>query len=293
MQREERLVRTELRGDVMLVLMADSARRNALSVALVSELIEVIRWSRGAGARALVIASAEKAFCAGADIRDMLDSGWLDPRSGVDTGVAADVESRAAADVSATVTPPDLFEVIERDERPILAAVDGMALGGGVELCLACDLLIAGDSASFMFPELALGVLPNTALARLPNLIGARAAADLILTRRRIDAAEAFRLKLVNEVVAGPGAVERALAVAADIVARVPPTALAAAKRILHAGPDWGAIRSMLGEMDPDEWKEGVTAFLDKRSPDYQRFWEGRIDAGAQADKVRASASHQ
>ena len=154
----ERLVRTEQRGDVLLILMADSARRNALSVALATELIEVVRWSRGAGARAVVIASAEKAFCAGADIRDMLDSGWLDPGAGADAGV----------------TPPDVFAEIESDHRPILAAVNGMALGGGVELCLACDLVVAGESASFMFPELALGVLPNTALARLPYLIGAR-----------------------------------------------------------------------------------------------------------------------
>ena len=154
-----------------------------------------------------------------------------------------------------------------------------MALGGGVELCLACDLVVAGESASFMFPELALGVLPNTALARLPYLIGARAAADLILTRRRIDATEALRLGLVNELGPGPDTVERAVAKAQEIVSHVPPTALAAAKRILHTGLDWVAIRSMLGEMDPDEWREGVTSFLEKRSPDYLRFWESRVGA--------------
>ena len=258
MQPMKRLIQTERRGDVMLVRLADSARRNALSVALVSELVDVLRCSRGAGVRALVLASAEKAFCAGADIRDMLNSGWLDAQPGSDPGV----------------TPLDLFEAIENDDRPIIAAVNGLALGGGVELCLACDLVFAGQSASFMFPELAFGVLPNTALARLPGLIGARAAADLILTRRRIDAGEALRLKLVTELVVGSDVVEFAVARALEIVSHVPPTALGAAKRILHAGPNWVSIRSMLGEMDSDEWREGVTAFVEKRPPDFRRFWE-------------------
>ena len=266
----QQLVRSELRGDVMLILMADSTRRNALSVALVSELIDTIRWSRTVGARAVVIGSAERAFCAGADIRDMLESGWLDPQPSS----------------TAPLTPPDLFAEIERDSRPILAAVDGMALGGGVELCLACDLVLAGPSASFMFPELALGVLPNTALARLPHLIGARAAADLILTRRRIDAAEAFRLGLVNELVSGPDALERCLAMAQDIVARVPPVALGAAKRLLKGATDWPAISAMLAEMDPAEWREGVTAFLDKRTPDYRPFWQASVGTVQQATRM-------
>lgn len=256
----ERLLRTERRGDVLLIRMADSARRNALSVALVGELVEALQRSRLEGVRALVIASAEKAFCAGADIRDMLDSGWLDAQAGPDAGL----------------TPPDLFEAITSDARPIIAAVDGLALGGGVELCLACDLVIAGERASFMFPELALGVLPNTALAMLPDAIGARAAADLILTRRRIDAAEAQRLGLVNELASGADPVERAIAMATDIVSRVPPTAFAAAKRILHTRLDWASIRSTLSQMEPQEWREGTTAFIQKRSPDYQSFWEGK-----------------
>ncbi len=252
------LVRTERRGDILLVWMADSARRNALSAALVSELVDVLHRSRAEGVRGLVIASAEKAFCAGADIRDMLDSGWLDARPDTQTGL----------------TPPDLFEAIANDGRPIVAAVEGLALGGGVELCLACDLIVAGQGASFMFPELALGVLPNTALAMLPEAIGARAAADLLLTRRRIDSAEALRIGLVNERVDGADTVERALAIAENIVKSAPPGALAAAKRLLRSRVDWAAIRAMLGQMDGEEWREGTTAFVEKRSPDYRRFWQ-------------------
>lgn len=251
------LVNTQLRGDVALITMADAPRRNALSVALVTQLIAALRASRQDGTRAVVIASREKAFCAGADIRDMLANGWLDGESGDNS----------------LVTPPDLFEAIENDSRPVIAAVDGLALGGGVELCLACDLVIASGSASFMFPELALGVLPNTALARLPELIGARAAAGLILTRRRIDSAEALRLGLINTLVDGADAADTALALAADIVANVPPTAFSAAKRSLRRGLDWTTTRELLDKMDPDEWREGTTAFVEKRSPDYERFW--------------------
>ena len=252
------LVNTERRGDVALIYMADSARRNALSVPLVTQLIAALRASKADGARAVVIASKEKAFCAGADIRDMLASGWLDGASGENS----------------LVTPPDLFEAIENDSRPIIAAIDGLALGGAVELCLACDLVIASGSASFMFPELALGVLPNTALARLPELIGTRAAAGLILTRRRIDSAEALRLGLINTLVDGTDAAETALELAADIVANVPPTAFSAAKRSLRRGSAWTGVRELLDEMDPNEWREGTTAFVEKRSPDYERFWQ-------------------
>ena len=252
------LVSTQRRGDVALICMADSARRNALSVPLVTQLIAALLASKKDGARAVVIASKEKAFCAGADIRDMLESGWLDGGSGENS----------------SVTPLDLFEAIENDSRPVISAVDGLALGGGVELCLACDLVIASGSASFMFPELALGVLPNTALARLPQLIGARAAAGLILTRRRIDSAEALRLGLINTLVDGADAAEAALELAADIVANVPPTAFSAAKRSLRGGTAWTKVRAILAEMDTNEWREGTTAFVEKRRPDYERFWQ-------------------
>ena len=254
----EQLVATERRGHVLVVWLADAARRNALSSSLVAQTLAVLQSSRSEGVRALVIGSRQKAFCAGADIGDMLSSGWLEAVPGAQAGP----------------TPPQLFEAIEADERPVLAAVDGAALGGGVELCLACDLVYAAPPAWFMFPELGLGVLPNTALARLPALVGARAAAELILTRRRIDAAEALRLGLLNEVVDCASAVERAVAVAEGLVEHTPPTALAAAKRHLRRAPDWRLIHAMLADMDAAEWREGTTAFVEKRAPDYQRFWK-------------------
>ncbi|HVR90592.1 MAG TPA: enoyl-CoA hydratase/isomerase family protein [Novosphingobium sp.] len=254
------LVQIERRGHVALLWMCDSARRNALSVALVTELLDALRGSEIADARAIVIGSREKAFCAGADIRDMLESGWLE----------------ASSDQHDAVTPPHLFEAIESDSRLIIAAVDGLALGGGVELCLACDLVVAATGASFMLPELGLGVLPNTALARLPALIGMRAAADLILTRRRIMADEALRLGLISSIAEEGFAMEQAVASAQTIVSTTPPRVLAAARRQLRGAPGWYAIRAILNEMDPGEWREGTSAFVEKRTPNYDPFWAAR-----------------
>lgn len=250
------LVRLEMRGQVAVVWLDDTQRRNALSTQLTLDLIEALALSRQEGARAVVLASKQKGFCAGADIRDMLESRWLEATSLHDTR-----------------TPPDLFEAIEADPRLIVVAVDGFAIGGGVELCLVCDLVVAGNGASFMFPELGLGVLPNTAIARLPRMVGLRAAAELIFTRRRIDAAEALRLGLVSTLAGDEGAVERAVMLAQAICSSVPPTALTAAKRNLARGLEWAGIHAMLADMDSAEWREGTAAFVEKRTPDYEPFW--------------------
>ncbi len=254
------LATLERRGDVAILWMADAQRRNALSTKMVEEMCDALAASREDGVRAVVIASDQKLFCAGADIRDMLDNGWLEQAPGART----------------VITPPDLFAAIERDPRPIVAAVDGLALGGGVELCLACDLVIAGPRAAFMLPELELGVLPNTALARLPELIGRRAAADLILTRRKVDAEEALRLGLITTLVS-EGALDQAVATAAAICAGAPPGAIGAAKANLARGCGSDAVTGMLADMDGKEWREGVSAFLEKRAPRYERFWAARL----------------
>jgi enoyl-CoA hydratase/carnithine racemase len=255
------LVKVEEIGDVALIWMSDEKRRNALSTALVGELINALEVSRTDGSRIVVLASGQKAFCAGADIRDMLGNGWLDRRYGAE----------------GPPTPPELFEAIEADPRVIVAAVDGLALGGGVELCLACDLVVAGSAASFMFPEVSLGVVPNTAIGRLPQMIGYRAAAELILTRRRVDANEALRLGLVSALADQEGAVNRAVTMAQAICAGAPPAALTAVKRNLARGRSWRDIHAMLTDMDPAEWREGTAAFRDKRAPDYTPFWRAGL----------------
>lgn len=256
------LVTLERRGQVGVILLNDAARRNALSLAIVAGVLDALRESRRAGMRAVVLASSQAAFCAGADIREMLEAGWLEA-GGREPGSSGDQPP----------TPLDLFAALEAEPRPVLAAVDGLALGGGVELVLSCDLVLAGSKASFALPEIGLGVIPNTAIARLPEIVGSRVALDLMLTRRRIDAAEAFRVGLVSQLVEGEPLLDRAIAAAAAIVESAPPTAIATVKRGVARGRGWAEIGALLATMDRAEWEEGFSAFLAKRKPDYSRFW--------------------
>lgn len=247
----------EPHGHVGLVVLNQPARRNALCAELVEGVLAALQRSRAAGARAIVIGSRGPAFCAGADVNEALQSGWLLAEGG--SGGRA--------------TPLDLFQALEQEDRPVIAAVNGLALGGGVELLLACDLAVAAESARFALPEVALGVIPNTAIARLPQIVGQRKALELMLTRRRIDAQEALALGLVNEVVVAPELEARAVALAASIAEACPPGAIAAVKHGVKGGSDWPHIRAMLSAMREPEWREGFSAFAGKRQPDYGRFW--------------------
>ncbi len=251
------LVRYERRNDVGLIFLCDTKRRNALCAEIAEGVLDAFQRSRRDGARAVVLASEAEVFCAGADIREMRDSGWL-----------TDVEVRTGSR-----TPVDLFEAIETDGRPVVAAVNGLALGGGVELVLSCDMAVAASDASFALPELGLGVLPNTAIGRLPALVGQRAALELIWMRKRFKAPEAARLGIVNSIVEPGELLDAAVSLAEKIIAGAPPAAIAATKRCLSKGMDWRSIRAVLGEMHEEEWHEGFSAFLDKRVPNYEKFW--------------------
>lgn len=253
------LVETERRGDVAVIYLNDDRRKNALSTALVTDVMAAIEDSRSGDvpARAIVITCRGTDFCAGADIRDMLDTGWLEREPGIP---------------GETPTPIDLFKLIDADERPVVAAVRGLVLGGGVELATVCDLVVAAPQTTFRLPEIALGVLPNTALARLPAIIGRRRAAELILSRRPWSAEEAERYGFVSAITPEDELVGRAVSLAAGIVKGTPPKAIAGAKAALRSA-DWDRIASILGLMDGQEWREGTSAFVEKRKPDYEKFW--------------------
>lgn len=249
-------VQFSLRGRIGLITMCDAEHFNALSPPQVRAMLDALDQSREA--RALIIASSAKHFCAGADIKEFLKGELLDPK-------------RPAPETS----PVNLFRALIDDPRPVIAAVDGLAMGGGVELTLSCDLVLASDKARFAMPELGLGLLPRTALARLPEIVGRRKALELILTRRRLNADEAVALGLVNQQVESEGLVEAAITLAEEIVT-APPAAIAAVKRNLGRVPpaDWEAIHALLAELDPAEWREGLTAFSEKRPADFERFWK-------------------
>jgi enoyl-CoA hydratase/carnithine racemase len=247
-------VQFSLRGHVGLITMQDAEHFNALSPPQVDAFLSALKGS--GQARALVIVSAAKHFCAGADIKEFLKGDLLDP-------------SREAPATS----PVNLFRALIDDPRPIIAAVDGLAMGGGVELTLSCDLVLVTDKARFALPELGLGLVPRTALARLPEIVGRRKALELILTRRRLTADEAVALGLANQKV--ENALEAAVKLAEEIIS-APPAAIAAVKRNLGRVPpgDWQAIHALLAHLDPAEWREGLTAFAEKRTPDFDRFWK-------------------
>lgn len=245
----------ELRGHTALLTLNDPDRRNALSRDIVRGFFHALECSLQAGARAIVVAAEGPAFCAGANIDDLRD-GWMEGKDPKED-------------------PALLFRRLWQLDLPVVAAVQGPALGGGMELLLACDLSVASGAAWFAMPELGHGVIPNSAVALLPRTVGWRQAMDLILTRRRVPAAEALALGLVNRLVSPDAVLEAALDLAGDIVGKTPPGALAAAKANLraHAPVAWERVLASPMDVPRSEWQEGLDAFTERRAPSFESFW--------------------
>jgi enoyl-CoA hydratase/carnithine racemase len=242
-------------GTVAELRLHSPRRRNALSRALVRAGLDALERSREDRARAILVTSTGRVFSAGANVDD-LKGGWLD---------GSDHET----------DPTFLFRALVDEPRPVIAAVQGPAVGGGFELTLCCDFVLAADTAFFQLPELGLGVIPNTAAARLAQIVGLRQALHIVMTRRRVPAPEALGLGLVNEILPVSQVVSRARALAGLIVGSGSPGAISVAKRAMHhhSEVDWTYVMSSLKSVPKDEWKEGISAFLQHRQPDYDRFW--------------------
>lgn len=245
------------RGHVAVIEMTGDGRHNPLSTELVGAMMAALDGPEVASARAVVICSAAKSFCAGANVPDLLNAEWM---SATPKGP----------------TPEDLFARIEAHDRPVLAAVHGNVMGGGFELMLSVDLVVADAGARFALPETGLGVIPNTALPRLVAMVGVRRAMEIVLTRRLLSAAECHTLGLVTAVVEESPR-DAAVAQAEAIVAGAPPGAIAAVKRELRrlGATDWAQVHRTLAELPQHEWREGLTAFVEKRPPEYDGFWSG------------------
>ncbi len=245
---------------VALVTLDRPEALNALSFGLLAELVAALRaLDADADVRAIVLTGAgERAFAAGADIKEMADA---TPESLADGGGFA---------------PWDELRSIR---KPIVAAVRGFALGGGCELAMACDLIVAGDDAQFGQPEIRIGVMPGAGgTQRLTRAIGKARAMELILTGRSIDAREAERLGLVTRVVPAEATLESALALAAEIAA-MPPLAVAAAKRAINEVDEASLSQGLADERQAffdlfatADQKEGMAAFVEKRPA----RWTGR-----------------
>lgn len=246
------LVAYEVRDHVAVIRLCDEKRRNALSAALVDEVLTGLSTSRADGARAVVISAAGRCFSAGADLT-------ADPLR------------------PASPTPPDLFRALQQENRPVIAAVDGLALGGGFELVLSCHLAIVSAEAVFALPEVGVGVVPNTAMSLLPPIVGTRRALDIILTRRRLDATESLALGIATAVVDAGTAEQAAGALARSVVDAGAPAAVAVALRSLTQRGDaaWGDMAAAVDALDPAEIAEGFAAFRERRAPDFTSFWSG------------------
>ena len=241
--------------DVATITLA-GAPANALSERLLAELGAALTGPEVGAARVLVIASGiPRFFAAGADLKLLVT---LD-RPGFARYLA---ELRAVLDTIATLP------------QPSIAAIDGIALGGGLELALACTLRVAAPAAQLGVPEVRLGLLPGAGgTQRLPRLIGRSRALDLLLTGRSLDGEEALRAGLVDRV--APDAVAAAAQLAGEI-ARHPAATLSAIVRCVDAAdardPDAGMraeLAELLDRFESADGREGIRAFIERRPPEF------------------------
>lgn len=247
----------ETRDRVGVVTLNRPQALNALNRQLLGELKAALAdFSADPAIGAIVIAGSEKAFAAGADIKEMQAYGFAD--AFLDDLVGG-------------------WEDIARCRKPMIAAVSGFALGGGCELAMMCDIVIAAETAKFGQPEITLGIIPGMGgTQRLIRAVGKAKAMDLCLTGRMMDAAEAERSGLVARVVAPERLMEEALAAAARI-AGFPLPAVMMAKEAVGRAEETALSEGLRAErrlfqalFATDDQKEGMAAFVEKRKPAFR-----------------------
>lgn len=232
---------------------------NRLSSQMVSALVQIITRCKGdETVHGVLLTGAGGHFCDGTSVDEMTN---LSP---LEAGAFASEGQR-------------LMFAVETIGKPVVAAVNGAALGGGLELALACDFILAAESATFGFPDITLGIIPGFGgTQRLPRLVGKSRAKELILSGEPIDAAEAFRIGLVNRVYRDDELLAEGEAVLRKICSRGL-LSLRMAKEVIDAGVDMDLRNACLMERDAfalcfttDDQKEGMGAFLEKRQPRFQ-----------------------
>ena len=254
----ESLVLVETRGRVGLLTLNRPKQLNALNDALMDELgaaLSVFDANQDIGC--IVITGSEKSFAAGADIGAMKDWSYMD--------------------VYLTEYIGRNWETLRRVRKPVIAAVAGYALGGGCELAMMCDFIIAAENAKFGQPEIKLGVIPGAGgTQRLPRAVSKAKAMDLVLTARMMDAAEAERAGLVSRVVAPERLLDEALE-AATIIAGMSLPSVIMAKECVNRAYESSLQEGILFErrvfhscFATEDQKEGMAAFVEKRKPDFK-----------------------
>ena len=245
----------ETQGRVGLIRLNRPAALNALCDALVREIGEqLMAFDTDKGIGCIVITGSERAFAAGADIKEM--RGRTNPDAMVEDFIGAGWES------------------VLRVKKPVIAAVAGFALGGGCELAMMCDFIIAADTAKFGQPEINLGVIPGAGgTQRLTRAVGKSKAMDMVLTARMMDAAEAERAGLVSRVVAPDALLDEARAAAAKIASQSP-LAVMMNKEMVNVALETTLTEGVRFERRLfhslfafEDQKEGMAAFVEKRKP--------------------------
>jgi len=257
---EDQLILKETRGQVAILTLNRPEVMNSFNFAMLNALKAVIEEIRfDPEIRVVIITGAgEKAFCSGADLKERATLGPMEVKKFI-------------------YTIRNLFTEIENLNKPVIAAVNGVALGGGTELSLACDIRIASNNAGMGLTETRLAIIPGAGgTQRLPRLIGRGLAKELIFTGKRVTAAEALEIGLVNRVCEGEKLIEEAMKLA-EMICETGPIAIEQAKYAINKGMETDLATGLAIESNaywitiPTEDRlEGLAAFREKRKPVYK-----------------------
>jgi enoyl-CoA hydratase len=250
-------VLTEIRGRVGIVTLNRPQAMNAFNNLMLGELFDALEeFDRDEKVGAMIITGNEKAFAAGADIKEMAESS---PFGMIKQGRV------------------EKWDRIRAIKKVVIAAVSGWALGGGCELSLSCDMIIASESAKFGQPEVTIGIIPGAGgTQRLARLLGKQLAMEMVINNRHLTAAEALQFGLANRVVPVEGYLDAAVAFAGEIASRAP-LAVRMAKDSVNAAFETTLTEGLRAEkrnfyplFSTEDQKEGMKAFIEKRKPNWK-----------------------